>query len=101
MATISSNYNRVVSKDQEKKNTEVACCMDCFWANLMQYGTNPVLAQCRRKPNTGDARFPYDVMVAMTKWICPMFKYQDRKEKTILPRVRPSETQLEKGQDAA
>lgn len=101
MATRSSIYNKIVNKEEEKKNKEVVCCLDCFWASLMQYGTNPVLAQCRKKPNVGNAKFPYEVMVAAAKWICPLWKYQDPSEKTILPRVRPSDVQSEKGQDAA
>lgn len=81
-----SNYNAVIAKE-EKKNTQVVCCMDCLWAYLFRYGTNPVLAQCTKKPNTGDARFPYQVEVASARWICPTYTHQDG-EKFIQIRVK-------------
>ena len=42
---------------EEKVNKEIVCCLDCYWANLHQYGNNPVLAECRKKPNTGNVKF--------------------------------------------
>ena len=80
---------RTVKDKEEKKNTDVVCCMDCLHSNLHRYGCNPILAQCTVKPNTGNARFPYQVMVAATKWVCPMYKHTDG-EKFIQVRVKPS-----------
>jgi len=80
-----SNYRRAEAAG-EKVNKEVVCCMDCFWANLHRYGNNPVLAQCTKKPNPGNARFPYKVEVASARWICPHYKHQDG-EKFIQQRI--------------
>lgn len=73
---------------EEKVNKEIVCCLDCYWANLHQYGKNPVLAECRKKPNTGNVKFPYQVEVAATRWICPIYKFQHRSEKFIQPREK-------------
>ena len=63
---------------EEKKNTDVVCCMDCLWAKLIQYGTNPILAECHKKPNQGNERFPYQREVASSRWICPMWKLDNQ-----------------------
>lgn len=72
-----SNCKKFVKEKEEKRNTEVVCCMDCFWAILFRYGNNPVLAQCTKKPNDGNVKFPYQVEVASARWICPLYKHQD------------------------
>ena len=78
-----SNYNEVVGKGKEKKNTEVVCCMDCAWAHLIQYGNNPLLAECQKKPIFENDKFPYEREVASSRRVCPTWKHQDRHEKTI------------------
>lgn len=85
-----SNYNKTVrASKEEKKNTAVVCCRDCFWANLIQYGdSDPVLAECTRKPQPYSDRFPYEVMVASARWVCPLYKHQDAGEKSIQHRVK-------------
>lgn len=75
-----SNYNKFVST--EKPNTKVVSCMNCLLAKLIQYGMNPVLAECMKKPNIDNDRFPYERQVASTRWICPDWK-EDVNEKTI------------------
>jgi len=80
-----SNYNRAVKG--ERANTEVVNCMDCEWSNLHRYGSNPILAQCTVRPNPGNERFPYRVMVASARWICPDHRHHDG-EKFIQQRVR-------------
>lgn len=68
---------------------EAVCCMDCFWANLIQYCEHdPVLAECRQKPQLYNERFPYEVEVARVKRICKLHKLQDRSEKTIQKRLK-------------
>ena len=68
---------------------EAVCCMDCFWANLIQYGDNdPVLSECRQKPQLFNERFPYEVEVARAWRICALHKHQDRSEKTIQKRLK-------------
>lgn len=77
------NYNQIVNGgDSDKKNTEVVCCKDCLFAHLIQYDNNPVLAECHKKPNPGDEKFPYQREVASTRWICPTWKH-DIQEKII------------------
>ena len=82
MASIRSNYNAIVGTEKESKNTKVVCCMDCAWAHLIQYGSNPVLAECYKKPNPDNDKFPYEREVASSRWICPAWKH-DASEKTI------------------
>ena len=82
MATKRSDYNAIVGNEKERKNTEVVCCMDCAWAHLIQYGSNPVLAECHKKPIPDNEKFPYERMVASSRWICPAWKH-DASEKTI------------------
>lgn len=76
-----SSKNSIVNTE-EKKNTKVVCCMDCFWANLIRYGNNPVLSECHKQPDPDNERFPYKREVASARWICPMWK-KDDSEKTI------------------
>ena len=71
----------------KKDPSKLVCCKDCFWANLIQYGDNPVLADCRKKPNDGNEKFPYQREVASAKWICPTYKHQEE-EKFIQKRVK-------------
>ena len=80
--------NRTI-ENKERVNTEVVCCMDCFWAILHRYGSNPILSQCTMRPNPGNERFPYQVMVAGARWICPAYKHTDA-DKFIQVRVKPS-----------
>ena len=99
MATNLGSEYRKLFGDGGGKNTEVVCCMDCFWANLIQYGNNPVLAECRKKPNMYNERFPYQREVASSRWICPLYKH-DGSEKEIEHREAHHELRL-KGADAA
>lgn len=73
------NYNQIVNGgNKDRKNTDVVCCKDCLHAHLIQYGNNPVLAECHKKPNPGDDKFPYQREVASTRWICPICKHDDQ-----------------------
>lgn len=83
----SGKKSKVVVVAEEKKNTKVVCCMDCLWANLIQYGNNPVLAECHKKPNPDNDKFPYQREVASARWICPTHKHDDR-QKSIEKRVK-------------
>lgn len=78
---------KIKTEEKERKNTEVVCCMDCFWARLIQYGNNPVLADCTKKPNVDNERFPYQREVASAKWICPTWKH-DSQVKSIEKREK-------------
>lgn len=98
MASVSSEYNKLFG-DKDRNNTEVVCCLDCIWAKLLQYGTNPVLADCLKKPNPDNDKFPYERQVASARWICPTYKH-DTKVKEIEHRDAHHELRL-KGVEAA
>jgi len=68
----------VAADNEEKKNTQVVCCMDCLRAKLIQYGNDPVLAECTKRPNPDNDRFPYQREVASARWICPTWKRDDQ-----------------------
>lgn len=72
-----SNNNQ--STKEEKPNTSICDCTDCFWANLVQYEgpREPLLAECRKKPQPHSLRFPYEVEVARAKKKCPMYVHTD------------------------
>lgn len=75
-----------VSSTKQTANTKLCSCMTCKHSMLHQYGSNPILAACGQKPQPGNAKFPYEVMVASTKWICPIWK-QAEGEKWVQPRL--------------
>lgn len=49
-------------------------CKNCVWSNLIQYDQNPVLAECLRKPQPHNNRFPYKVEVAFCPRNCITWK---------------------------
>lgn len=61
---------------------ETVCCRHCLISHLIQYGTNPVLAECRQKPRPFDERHPFEIDVASTPKHCSMYKHT-AKEKEI------------------
>ena len=69
-----------MAKTSNKDNT--VRCKDCKWAHLIQYDQNPILAECLRNPQPGNARFPYKVEVAMILRICILHIF-DPTEKEI------------------
>lgn len=75
-----------INEKKEEVNTHLCSCMTCLHAMLHRYGNNPVLAACQKKPQPGNAKFPYDVMVASFEWICPHYKHEEG-DKWIQPRV--------------
>ena len=48
--------------------------MDCKHSHLLQFGNNPVLADCHEQPQPGNERFPYRREVARFLRRCPMYK---------------------------
>ena len=75
------------NNNNEAGKREAVRCRNCFWANLFRYDSNPVLAECRQKPDFTNEQHPYDVDVASTPRYCGMHKYQDEAEKTIQQRI--------------
>ena len=75
-----------INEKKEKVNTQLCSCMTCLHAMLHRYGTNPVLAACEAMPQPGNAKFPYEVMVASTVWVCPHY-VKSSTDKWIQPRV--------------
>ena len=75
----------MTSSKTDVKNTArgLCCCKDCKWGDLLQYGNNPLLAECRMKPQPGIERFPYQREVARAKRTCAMFEYEDGAGKTV------------------
>ena len=66
-----------------KKTAGPCCCKDCRWAELLQYGNDPLLAECRRKPQPGNVRFPYEREVARAIRTCAMYEYEDEARKKV------------------
>lgn len=57
-----------------------ASCMNCQHSRLLQYGENPLIAECCAKPQPGNTLFPYERMVASMP-ACPQWEryaYKDR-----------------------
>lgn len=75
-----------VNARKEPVNTQLCSCMTCKSSMLHRYGTNPILAACQKKPQPGNAKFPYEVMVAKVMWICPLY-VREEGDKWIQPRV--------------
>ena len=72
-----------ISKQTPKTAKQAKLCMcdctDCLWANLVQYGgpQEPLLAECTKKPQSYNSRFPYQVEVARAKKLCPYHQHTD------------------------
>ena len=74
-----------INERKPKTNTKLCNCMTCKHSMLHRYGNNPILAACEKRPQTGDAKFPYEVMVAGVTWVCPTWE-QAEGEKWVQPR---------------
>ena len=74
-----------INDNKPKVNTKMCSCMTCAHSMLHRYGSNPILAACQQKPPPGNAKFPYEVMVASTIWICPQYTEADG-DKWVQPR---------------
>lgn len=73
--TISRSQAAIPEKKDKKPG--LVCCMDCQHSRLMRYGSNPVLAECRKKPQPGNDRFPYQREVARPLRQCGLYKHTD------------------------
>lgn len=72
MAKISNNTNTKIPVG--------ATCTNCKHSRLLQYGSNPVIAECCARPQPSNELFPYERMVASTD-ACPKWEkypYPDR-----------------------
>ena len=65
--------------DQPAKVTGLVTCEHCQHALLHRYGNNPLLAQCTKKPQPYNNRFPYAVEIARAERICSMYTYTGEK----------------------
>ena len=61
-------------------------CSNCLHANLIRYSQNPLLAECKEKPQPGNERFPYEREVANAPRQCGMWKL-DPKPKDVEQRT--------------
>ena len=75
-----------IREQKPKVNTKLCSCMTCAHSMLHRYGSNPILAACLQKPQPGNAKFPYEVMVASTVLVCPTWA-QAVGEKWVQPRL--------------
>ena len=55
----------------------IITCMDCKHSHLIQYGCDPILAECFKKPQPGNDRFPYQREVARAKRTCSMHNHTE------------------------
>ncbi len=55
-----------------------ATCYNCKHSRLLQYGNNPVIAECCAKPQPGNELFPYERFVASTPACLGWSKYEGR-----------------------
>jgi len=76
MATKSSKSAKM---QKEHVNRSICDCTDCRWANLVQYEgpKEPLLAECTKKPQPYNLRFPYQVEVARAKKLCLYHEHTD------------------------
>lgn len=81
------NARRNATQSQSTEHKKMVCCRNCKHAALIQYGDNPVLAQCLMKPDRYNDRFPYDVDVASSLKYCAMYQVADI-EKTVEKRIQ-------------
>lgn len=65
-------------------------CRSCRHAHLIRYGSNPVLAECTKKPQPLNPRFPFAVDVACTLKNCALYVWQDESSKEVEVRERRS-----------
>lgn len=79
--------SKKTEEKQAKKKPCICDCTDCHWANLVQYEgpKEPLLAECRKKPQPYSPRFPYQVEVASAKKLCPFHEHTDVQK---VPQVR-------------
>lgn len=56
--------NKSNSTPETKENV---CCMNCKHRRLIRYGNNPILAECYKKPQAGNIKFPYERMIAKSQ----------------------------------
>lgn len=93
------------SKTEGKKAAcGLCCCKDCKWADLLQFGNDPLLADFHKKPQPGNERFPYQREVARAMRTCAMHTYEDETKKTVrrLPKRTGWQTyDVRKGEIAA
>jgi len=66
------NARGTAALPQSRGQKKLVCCRNCMHASLIQYGDNPVLAQCLKKPDPYNEKFPYDVDVAGSPRLCAM-----------------------------
>lgn len=55
-----------------------ATCINCKHSRLLQYGNNPVIAECTAKPQPGEVLFPFERFVASTPACLGWSKYKGR-----------------------
>lgn len=67
-----SKGNAGKQQKEENKSKQLVCCRSCIHSRLIQYGTNPVLALCPKKPD-GYSKYGMEVDVASSMKYCSMY----------------------------
>ena len=89
--TKTKNSKATVSAASAAGKTSLVTCDHCLHALLIQYDAPraPLLAECRRKPQPYDDRFPYQMEVARAPKRCSLYTH-DARQKPV--EVRPKKT---------
>ena len=73
---------------EERRDMKVpVTCLTCEHAHLHRYDNNPVLAACRKKPQEGNERFPFEIEIASLLRLCKPYK-KSRTTKEIEQRFK-------------
>lgn len=73
-------FNKNVESSKHSFNMAtltIVTCMDCKHSCLIRYGSNPIVADCHKKPQPGNDRFPYQREVAGARRTCCMHHHTD------------------------
>lgn len=70
---MSNKTNRGQQPTQEEKRRNVkipVTCWTCMHAKLHRWDNNPVLAECHKKPQAFNKRFPFEIEIASVLRLC-------------------------------
>lgn len=70
-------------------NPNGATCLNCKRSRLLQYGANPIIAECCAKPQPGNELFPYERFPASTPACHEWKKYEHPHRTKYICVMRP------------
>ena len=77
---MAKNNNQLSTSRNTADNT-IVCCMNCQHSNLHRYGSNPILAACKCKPQYGNKRHPYQIEIASIRRNCSYWAFEPNQKK--------------------